>query len=396
MSPRKKIAALVSIYRKHAHAQHIVDRFLEGYGWDGRHHRPAFDVVSLYVDQVGEDDISHEREARHPGLTIYPSIGDALTLGGSDLAVDGVLLIAEHGDYPVNDKGQTLWPRYEFFQQMTAVFRSCGRSVPVFNDKHLSWNWDWARSMYDTSRELDFPFMAGSSLPVTWRTPSIDMPSGAAVEEAMCVGGSWVDGGDFHAYETVQSMVERRAGGESGVKWVKSYQGDAVWQAHHEGVWSQELFKACLCRSHQLTPARPGFNNTLPTIDDMRQLIENPWAYHYEHIDGLRCTIFATNGLVGDFNFAARLRDRDEPLSTQMYLPVPQAKSLANFFSPQVHHIERMLETGRTSWPIERTLLTTGLTAAGLDSRAQDDQLVETPHLQIDYEAPEESTYWRT
>ncbi|MBT3345443.1 MAG: hypothetical protein HOH74_23700 [Gemmatimonadetes bacterium] len=396
MSTRKRIAALVSIYRKHAHAQHIVDRFLEGYGWNGRHHRPDVDVVALYVDQVGDDDVSGERAARHEGLTIYPTIGDALTCGGSDLAVDGVLLIAEHGDYAVNDKGQTLWPRYEFFQQMATVFRSCGRSVPVFNDKHLSWNWDWARAMYDTSLELDFPFMAGSSLPITWRTPSIDMPLGATVEEAMCVCSSWIDGGDFHAYETVQSMVERRAGGETGVKWVKSYRGDELWQAHHDGVWSRELFEACLCRSHQLTPARPGFNNTLPTIDDLRQLVKDPWAYQYEHHDGLRCTIFAANGLVGDFNFAARLGGRDEPLSTQMYLPVPTTKSLASFFSPQVHHIEAMLDTGKTSYPVERTLLTTGLTAAGLDSRAQEDEVIQTPHLHFDYTASTESTYWRT
>ena len=154
------------------------------------------DLVSLYVDQIDEErDVSRERAARFPQLDIYPSIADALTLGGSDLAIDGVLLIAEHGDYPVNKKQQTLWPRYEFFQQMASVFRATGHSAPVFNDKHLSWNWDYAKAMYDTSRELNFPFMAGSSLPVTWRTPSIDMPLGAEVEEARCVAGGWNDGG---------------------------------------------------------------------------------------------------------------------------------------------------------------------------------------------------------
>ena len=99
---------------------------------------------------------------------------------------------------------------------------------------------------------------------------------------------------------------------------------------------------------------------------------------------------------MGDFNFAARLGGRDEPLSTQMYLPVPTTKSLASFFSPQVHHIEAMLDTGKTSYPVERTLLTTGLTAAGLDSRAQEDEVIQTPHLHFDYTASTESTYWRT
>src|SRR5262245_45834034 len=172
---RPKIAAVATVYHKFAHAQHIVDRFLEGYGWNGEHHHPPMDLVSLYVDQVGDRDLSRERAARFPNMKIYPSIAEALTLGGSKLAVDGVILVGEHGRYPRNEKRQTMYPRYEFFQEIVKVFRSSGRSVPVFNDKHLSWNWEWAREMYDTARQMGFAFMAGSSLPVTWRTPSLEM-----------------------------------------------------------------------------------------------------------------------------------------------------------------------------------------------------------------------------
>ena len=394
---RPRIAALVSVYYKHAHAQHIVDRFLDGYGWNGRHHRPAVDVVSLYVDQVPDNDVSRERAARFPGLTIYPTIAECLTLGGDDLAVDGVLLIAEHGDYPVNDKGQTLWPRYEFFKQVEAVFRTCGRGVPVFNDKHLSWNWDWALEMYQASRELGFPLMAGSGLPVTWRLPPVDIPLGARVEEAMCLGVSWIDGGDFHNFETVQAMVERRHGGETGVKWIQAFRGDAFWQAHAERVWSRELFEACLCRSHTLTPGRPGFNNTYPTIDEMRARMTDPWAYVYEHEDGLRCSVVVANGLVGDFGFAARLAGHDRPLSTNIYLPMPGGPvTLASFFSPLSYHVEQMFLTGEASYPIERTLLTTGLTAAAVESQHQEGARIDTPHLRIAYEPGADSTYWRT
>lgn len=394
---RPRIAALVSIYRKHAHAQHIVDRFLEGYGWNGGHHRPPMDVVSMYVDQVGEDDVSHERASRFADLTLYPTIAECLTLGGSDLAVDGVLLIAEHGDYPVNDRGQTLWPRYEFFQQMQSVFRTCGRSVPVFNDKHLSWNWDYALQMYQASKELDFPFMAGSSLPVTWRVPAVDIPTGAEIEEAMCLGVCWLDGGDFHAFETVQAMVERRRGGESGIKWVQSFRGDAFWKAHADGLWSPRLFEACLSRSHTLTSARAGFNHVLPTIDDMKALMKDPWAYVYEHTDGLRCSVIAGNGLVGDFNFAAHIKGRTQPLSTNIYLPMPSPPgTLASFFSPLSYHVEQMFLTGEAAYPIERTLLTTGLTAAGVESRFQDGRRIDTPHLDIGYQPTTESTYWRS
>src|SRR6266851_5999148 len=161
MNQRPRIAAIATIYHKYSHAQHIVDRFLEGYGWNARHHRPPMDLVSLYVDQRGDDDLSGDRAGRFPAMKIYPTIAEALTLGGNELAVDGVLLIGEHGKYPTNEKGQHLYPRYEFFQEIVAVFRASGRTAPIFNDKHLSWRWDWAREMYDISREMGFAFMAG-------------------------------------------------------------------------------------------------------------------------------------------------------------------------------------------------------------------------------------------
>jgi hypothetical protein len=394
---RPKIALITTIMFKYAHSQHFVDRFLEGYGWNSAHHKPPMDLVSLYVDQVGSDDLSRERSARFPSMKIYPTIAEALTLGGSRLAVDGVLLIGEHGNYQVNEKGQTQYPRYEFFQQVVSVFRASGRSVPVFNDKHLSWNWDWAREMYDTARRLGFAFMAGSSLPVTWRIPSMEMPLGARIREAMCVGYGGVDSYDFHALETIQCMVERRRGGESGVKWLQAYRGENFWQAYQEGVWPRDLCEAALARSHTLTPTRAGFNNDFPTLDDMRRVVNDPVAYRYEHADGLKCTMLLMNGLVEDFNFAARLEERQEPFSMQMYLPMPPERTtLANFFSPLVNNVERMFLTGKPTYPVERTLLTTGLTAAGVESLYRNQVRYETPHLSIRYQPAGESTYWRT
>ena len=396
LSNRPRIATIVTEYRKHSHGQQIVDPFLEGYGWNSRHHRPPLDLVSLYVDQVGDSDLSRDRSKRFPSMKIYPTIADALTLGGSELAVDGVLLIGEHGSYPTNEKGQHLYPRYEFFKQIVAVFRATGQTASIFNDKHLSWNWDWAREMYDISQEMGFAFMAGSSLPVTWRTPSIDMPLGTRVREALCIAYGGVDSYDIHALETIQCMVERREGGEKGVKWLQAYRGDLFWEAHHQGLWSPQLFEAALCRSHTLTPSRPGFNNIFPTLDEMKEFVEDPIAYQYEHVDGLKSTMILMNGLVQDFNFAAHLEGQGAPLSTQMYLPMPPDRTtLANFFSPQVNDVEKMFLTGEPSYPVERTLLTTGLVAAGVESLFQGQKRQETPHLSISYKAPEESTFWR-
>jgi len=355
------------------------------------------DLVSLYVDQTPNTDLSRERVTRSTGMKIYPTIAEALTLGGSKLAVDGVVLVGEHGTYPRNEKGQTKYPRYEFFEQIVKVFRDSGKSVPMFSDKHLSWNWEWARKMYDTSRELKFPFMAGSSLPVTWRTPSVEMPHGARISEAMCVCYGGVDSYDFHGLETIQCMVERRRGGETGVRWVEAYRGARFWDALRDGVWPKQLMESALCRSHTLTPARPGFNDILPSVDDMRRLVRDPVAYRYEHLDGLKCTMILMGGLVKDFNFSAYVEGSREPWSTQMYLPMPDGRTtLANFFSPQVNGIEQMMLTGKAPYPVERTLLTTGLTAAGVESLFLGQKRYETPHLAIRYQPTKESTFWRT
>jgi hypothetical protein len=190
-------------------------------------------------------------------------------------------------------------------------------------------------------------------------------------------------------------MVERRRGGESGVKWLQAYRGENVWKACREKVWSPDLMEAAICRSHTLTPARQGFNNGLPTLEDMQRIVKRPVAYQYEHEDGLKCAMLLMSGLVRDFNFAARL-DKSV-LSTQMYLPMPDGRTtLANFFSPLVNNMEQMFLTGKAPYPIERTLLTTGLTAAGVESLHRGETRFETPHLAIRYPAPTQSTFWRS
>ncbi len=400
---RPRIAAVVTEYRRYSHAQHILDRYLFGYSWNGQHHLPEIDLVSLYTDQQPDGELSRSRSELCPQMKIYPTIAEALTCGGEKLAVDGVLLIGEHGNYPFNEKGQHLYPRYEFYKQITDVFRQSGRSVPVFNDKHLSWKWDWAREMVQISRELDFPLLAGSSLPVTRRIPQIDMPLGARIQEAMCVAVGGVDGYDIHALEAMQSMVERRRGGETGVAWIHAVRGaDAVMAALRSGSfdaggWDPALFRACLCRSHRLVPTRQGFNHHLPTSDEIhgRMTAENnpntPVLYRYQHRDGLRMSMLLIEGVVNDFTFAARLAGKQTPLSLQMFLP---PREVCNFFNPLTHATEQLFHTGQAPYPVERTLLTTGLTASGVESLFQDEQILVTPHLGIQYQPTRHSTYW--
>jgi hypothetical protein len=99
---RKKIAFLGTEVRTHSHAQHFLDRMTLGYSWAGQWLTPRIEVASLYVDQFPDNDLARGRADRHK-LKLFPTIEEALTLGGSRLAVDGVVIIAEHGRYPRND-----------------------------------------------------------------------------------------------------------------------------------------------------------------------------------------------------------------------------------------------------------------------------------------------------
>jgi hypothetical protein len=386
-SKRPQIAVVANIYKKHLHTQHIIDRILDGYNFGGVFHHPELDVVSIFVEQRGEGDLVPERVERHPNMKVYPTIGQALTRGTGKLAVDGVIYIGEQGTYPQNEKGQTEYPRYRFFEEIVDVFRASGRSVPVYLDKHLSWNWPWAKEMYDTARQMGFPLMAGSSLPVTWRIPSIDMPLDAPVREAMGLAYGGLDSYDIHALETIQCMVERRKGGETGVAWLQAYRGENFWKAHEQGVWSQTLFKACLCRSHTLTPGRDNFTDVYPTLQELKAIVRDPVAYHYQHTDGMRCTMILMNNLVVDFLFSASIEGQPKPLSTLMYLSRRTAgETLESYFDPLAHYIEQMMLTGKEPYPVERTLLTTGLLCAGIDSLFQGQQRLATPQLDIHYQ----------
>src|ERR1700719_3159482 len=126
----------------------------------------------------------------------------------------------------------------------------------------------------------------------------------------------------------------------------------------------------------------------------MQRLVKDPVAYRYEHNDGLKCTMMLMGGLVKDFNFAAKLEGVAKPFSTQMYLPMPDGRTtLADFFNPLVNNMEKMFLSGKPTIPVERTLLTTGLTAAGVDSLYAGEARVETPHLAIAYQPTRESTF---
>jgi hypothetical protein len=390
----KRIAIITTIYRYLSHGQHIGDRFLIGYPFNGAWHKPDMKVVGLYVDQKPEGDLSGER-AREFGFQVYPSIAETLRCGGNKLAVDAVLIVAEHGEYPRNEKDQILYPRYEFFEQCAKVFEQDGRSVPLYNDKHLSYSFEKAHTMVETSKRLRFPMLAGSSLPVTWRLPDLELPLNCEIADALMVGCGGSDPMDFHALEAMQSMLERRRGGESGVRSVQLIEGDAVWQAGEEGRWSKELLSSALARSDSplgLT-VTDGRTQDLAGSGEIKGITPHPAAYFIEYRDGLKATLLMVDGAVKDYTFSARLKGARDPVSTQFFLsPVPNV----TYSACLVNKIEEMFATGTAPYPVERTLLVSGMLESCLTSKVQGHQKLDTPHLDVRYHAPRTSQYCRT
>jgi hypothetical protein len=368
----KKVAAIVTEYRKWSHADVIVGKILEGFHHDGGA-GPAMQVVSMYVDQFPKNDMSRALAKKH-GFTIYDSIEKALTRGGDKLAVDGVLSIGEHGNYPDNARGQKLYPRRRFFEGIARAFERSKKAVPVFNDKHLAATWEDAKWMYDRARALFVPFLAGSSLPVAWRRPALKLDKGCALVEAVQIGYGPLEGYGFHALEALQCLVERRKGGETGVKAVQCLQGEAMWKAMDDGRWSKDLLEAAMKR----VPAHAKGDVRALTARD-----KSAGIFLVEYRDGFKAAVAMLNGWVhegdgGAFVFAGKLKDRAKPVATHFYLQQPDP---FGHFIHLVKAIDSLVQTGHPPYPVERTLLTTGVLDAVMVSKAEKNRRVETKHL---------------
>lgn len=372
----KKIAAIVTTYFPYSHADVIVTKFMKGIPTDEELRPPRVALASLFLDQIDARDVGQSLAWRHR-VPIYQSIRAALTLGEKDLAVDGVILIGEHGDYPSDELGRHMYPRRYLFEQICGVFAAAGRGVPVFIDKHLSYNWPDARWIYDRARELNVPLMAGSSLPTCWRKPWLEYEPGTTLSEAVAIGYGGRESYGFHAIETLQCMLERRAGGETGVASVQALAGAAVWEAGRAGRWSRPLAEAA-CATIE---GKPGVS--------MEEGCPEPEAFLIEYRDGPRAAVLMLNGHVGGFAFAGRSGERID--ATEFYL---QGDFPHGHFNYLALNIEEMVVTGTPTYPVERTLLTTGIVNAVMDSAHEGGRRVETPHLAISY-SPPAGNVWR-
>lgn len=379
-----RLAILASRWTPGSPARQVADRFLIGYPREGKWHRPAMDVVSLHVDRTPEADQSRERAVEF-GFRIYPSVAQTLRCGGDRLAVDGVLMLAGQGeDSGSGPSGSDL------LEPMLKVFEEDRRAVPVYWDEPLGLA--QARKMVEASRRLGFPVLAGSSLPMTWRLPPLELPAGCRVEQALMVGIGLGRSDRFRALETLQAMVERRRGGETGVGSVQWVGGQAVWRTGSSDRWSRELLQAAVARSDSLQgeTLKDGRPRDLVDSGALPRLVEHPEACLVDYADGVRAAVLMLNGAVGDFTFAARLRDVSGVASTQFLLPPEPNRAGSACLAAR---IEDLIQSARSPVRPERAWIAAGILDRWMESKNKGGLTLETPELTIEYRPSAESCF---
>ncbi|HEV7405697.1 MAG TPA: hypothetical protein VGO11_22325 [Chthoniobacteraceae bacterium] len=369
---RKPIAGITTVYHHNSHGELLLGRAMQTETLDGQGRIPTLELKSLYTDQVPKIDLSR-KVAADLGIPIYKTVPETLTLGQDRIAVEGAMVVAEHGDYPQAETTALMFPKRRLFEQIFATVDKYGRrGLPVFCDKHLGYNWIDAKWLYDEAKKRDMPLMAGSSVPSTWRFPPIDMPRGAKVKQIAMVSYHKIDIYGFHALEAMQALVERRAGGETGVAAVQTFVGDDVWSAAGRGVYDRKLLDAALGAMRD----RP-----LPPGKRVEELVKQPVLCVIDYRDGLRACLFTLNGAVQEW--ATAWKDDQDKVTSLTF--ITQEERPFSHFAILFNAVEQFMNTGKAPWPVERTLLTSGLVDECLRSQVEGGTRRETPELDIKY-----------
>lgn len=382
---RPRVAAVFTVFRFRSHAYDILENFIHPYLFCGEKVDPGVELVSMYADQLPADDMARDVSKKFD-IPLYGSVDEALCRGTQQLDVDAVLLIGEHGDYPYNELGQHMYPRKRLFDEIVAVMKRSNRFVPMFNDKHLSYRWDWAKEMVDTAKSLGIALQAGSSVPLASRRPMLELPAGCEIDEAVSIHGGGLESYDFHAFEVLQSMVESRRGGETGITRVELLADDKFRAAEAADDWPHDLIKAAMAAEQEHDEprrARPRVGVYSAPEDNVKNRKNTTvHAIRLTYKDGLRATVLKVGSSGDRWNFACRLKGESVPRAC-MFFNGPWGNR--NMFKALSRGIQHLFKTGSTAYPIERTLLTTGIVDAAMHSHHAGGKPMDTPHLTFAY-----------
>ena len=371
---RPRIACLVTYWAfTRSHADWIICKLMDGYWWQGAHTPSRVDVVSVYIHQFDTSELG-QKICKSKGIPIFKTVGEAVTLGGEELAVDGVVIVGEHGNYPTDLKGHWLLPRWWIYDQVIRVFEKSKRSVPVFNDKHFSYNWDDAKWMFDKSRELGFPLTGGSSIPFYFRKPEIELANDTPIKNSIVIGGASDEGGIFHCIDVLQAFVERRKGGETGVKSVQSIRGPETWKWVESNPWAGQRLDS-VAKSFDLKPG-------------VFQENERANVCIVEYNDGTKAAVISGRGV--GWTWAGEIEGQKEPTIVSM-LGWAGPYSQYHASNAQPHWITEMMVTREEPYNAERLLLSTGIVNNYMESNWENGRysavgrIIETPYMNMTY-----------
>jgi hypothetical protein len=208
----------------------------------------------------------------------------------------------------------------------------------------------------------------------------LELPEDARIVEAVSIHGGGVESYDFHALEVLQSQVEARSGGVTGVAHVQFLEGEPLWRAAAAGLWSPDLAAAAMAAEvgvdHELTRYLVSAGKAAPA--------EKPpvHALLVDYRDGLRGVAMKVGNSGIRWNFACRLAGADKPLATAYYVGPWQNR---NLFKALSHAIQTHFRQRQATYPVERTLLVSGVLDAAMDSRLAGGQRLATPQLDVVY-----------
>lgn len=374
----RKIAFLLEEFTKFSPARQLVDRFLIGYPRDGAMYKPARETVSAHL-MLSATESDFEMRQEDFGLTISPTAEEAVE------SADAVVIVPRSPGAMANER----------FLQIALEHMPTGKACFVYGA--LANTLEQGRELLGLARSRQVALLAGTPLCVTWRLPAVELQRGTRLAEALIVvqagalsnqasppaPSATLAGAELHALEGLLPVIERRSGGESGIRSIRFLEGKELWRAGDKGLWSWQLLASAISRSHspQGDALLDGRTQDLVGLGLVPKLAHHPRGWLLEHHDGLRSAILVLDGVVADFNFAVRAQD-GPTISAQLFRAPPPAEQ---HYSRLVAVMEDFFHNGASPWPVERNVLITGLLENFRQPSSRSGRRVETPTLKMGY-----------
>lgn len=356
-----RIAVITTEYRPLAHADVIVSRWLQPYPTDEKHGwgHPRTQIASIYTAQCPPNDMAAEICRKHD-IPRFATVEGALTLGGDRLAVDAVLLIAEHGEYPENEFRQKLYPRRELFEEVVAVFRKEGRVLPLFFDKHFSWNPVSIKEMYAVIDRWKIPFLGGTSLTHFGMEPQPALPEASApaqrIDELVAIYYDSLEAYLFHSLEVVEKLLEEQTTGylanRTGVAEIVAWSGADVWKALDEGLFSADLLEAA---AGAVSPESAELFYGLRSQPEAEL-----YAFQLRYRDGSKITHVMQKGTIKTWTLGWRIGEKVDAARVR---ESGGAEEFYGHFARLNRVIEDFFLSGEMPIPVERLYVTSLATA---------------------------------